>query len=54
MAFPASACRAECQPENVQRDASVPREEATVLESFLEEHGGWKPFCGRRLMSGGR
>nr|WP_284441421.1 phage tail assembly protein T [Escherichia coli] len=23
---------------------SVPREEATVLESFLEEHGGWKSF----------
>ena len=23
---------------------SVPREEATVLESFLEEHGGWKAF----------
>ena len=23
---------------------SVPREEATVLESFLEEHGCWKAF----------
>ncbi|CSH79201.1 minor tail protein [Shigella sonnei] len=23
---------------------SVPREEAMVLESFLEEHGGWKAF----------
>ncbi len=30
--------------ENVQRDAFCPREEATVLESFLEEHEGWKSF----------
>ncbi|MCW7185969.1 phage tail protein [Escherichia coli] len=32
---------------------SVPREEATVLESFLEEHGGLEILSvGRRLMSG--
>ncbi|WP_407228798.1 phage tail protein [Escherichia coli] len=42
--FPARACRAECQPENVQRDAFCPRWEATALESFLAEHGGWKAF----------
>ncbi len=33
---------------------SVPRWEATALESFLAEHGAGNPFCGRRLMSGGR
>ncbi|WP_407243114.1 phage tail protein [Escherichia coli] len=26
--------------KTIQRDAFCPREEATVLESFLEEHGG--------------
>ncbi len=33
---------------------SVPREEAMVLESFLKSTGAGNPFCGRRLMSGGR
>ncbi len=33
---------------------SVPREEATALESFLAEHGAGRPFCGRRLMATGR
>ncbi len=33
---------------------SVPREEATVLESFLEEHGGWKSFLWTPPYGGGR
>lgn len=33
---------------------SVPRWEATALESFWLSTGAGNPFCGRRLMSGGR
>ena len=46
---------AECQPENVQRDAFCPPvRRPRYWSRFWKSTGAGNPFCGRRLMSGSR